>query len=460
MSVIKMREEKEWKSKYRSKTSLDINDHSSKAFGLKLSDHLLNQLFGYTIAPVIKKYSNEILIPIQNIEINKVYINGVKEYFNDKAKGFYYFVRWFAEAKKQPEKLLENDFLPKKFGVDVCLFNLKYKTNSAMQSNRFLLRKNEETFKDRICKIILLQKEIRRFLAQKRFRQIFNEELRRKITNTLKVIQSKWRQYHFTKKFKTRAIVKRMLIDRQASASLIISFFKMQKLKTEICKQILLCKIVVNRLVASIRIQAFFRSFKMRKMILSFLINENQFYVLYYPFWAKDVKIIVYINKSERKEEMRMYNFTYCPFRDLFFLYIDPSDFKPGKYRCQFIVDNSFTCDGRYPHIEFSDGKYYNIVDFNTKSRKYSSYLINYQNSQTNTNTKIISNEEKEEEKCHKESISGVSYDGSYTMEAYNNYDINYDKELKRNLQSDTSVSYLETLKEGCKDEIGQEFEN
>ena len=48
-------------------------------------------------------------------------------------------------------------------------------------------------------------------------------------------------------------------------------------------------------------------------------------------------------------------------------LYINPVDFKCGKYRVKLIIDGQVTCDGRFPHIEFSDGYYYNIMNFYLK---------------------------------------------------------------------------------------------
>ena len=95
-------------------------------------------------------------------------------------------------------------------------------------------------------------------------------------------------------------------------------------------------------------------------------------YTMTYPYYAHEVEIKVNVltNNSiiskfgELKFSIRTYKFEYNSILKMFLLFIEPKELEPGKYRCQLIVDNIITYDGRYPHIEFNDGKYYNLINF------------------------------------------------------------------------------------------------
>ena len=65
----------------------------------------------------------------------------------------------------------------------------------------------------------------------------------------------------------------------------------------------------------------------------------------------------------------RLYDFEFCSVRKIFILKINQSDIKPGKYFCQFIVDNYISSDERYDLVEGKDGHYYNIIEFNMKGK-------------------------------------------------------------------------------------------
>ena len=92
-----------------------------------------------------------------------------------------------------------------------------------------------------------------------------------------------------------------------------------------------------------------------------------------YPFFAKAVQLKVYILlTSTFRFITKTYDFTMDPILNTFILFINYNDFEPNKYKCQLIVDSEVTCDGRFPHIELNDGKFYNLINFTKNGIIYS----------------------------------------------------------------------------------------
>lgn len=109
-----------------------------------------------------------------------------------------------------------------------------------------------------------------------------------------------------------------------------------------------------------IKIQQYVRNHLLKIYTKKLLDLEKSHYKLTYPFKAKTVQIKIFMNQWDYK----IFDFYYCKVQEIFVVYIDPIWFLKDRYRVQFIVDDCVTCDGSYPHIEFNDGNYYNVIDF------------------------------------------------------------------------------------------------
>jgi hypothetical protein len=107
-------------------------------------------------------------------------------------------------------------------------------------------------------------------------------------------------------------------------------------------------------------IQDYVRNHLLKTYMKNLLNSERNYYKITYPFKAKSVQIKIFLNQWEYK----IFDFYYCQVQNIFVVYIDPIMFLKERYRFQFIVDDCVTCDGSYPHIEFNDGNYYNVIDF------------------------------------------------------------------------------------------------
>ena len=127
-------------------------------------------------------------------------------------------------------------------------------------------------------------------------------------------------------------------------------------------------KVIELRQTYVIKIQKSLRNLFKRLNIKRTLLLEKNYFKLCYPFKAKTVKIKIF--EGEFKD--KLYDFFFCKIRQTFILYLQPTGLLFDKYRVQFYVDDLVTCDGRYPHIEYYDGLYYNIIDFSTLKFKSS----------------------------------------------------------------------------------------
>jgi hypothetical protein len=107
-------------------------------------------------------------------------------------------------------------------------------------------------------------------------------------------------------------------------------------------------------------IQEYVRNHLLKVYMKKLLNMERNKYKITYPFKAKTVQIKIFLSQWEYK----IFDFYYCKVQNIFVVYIDPIWFLKERYRVQFIVDDCITCDGSYPHIEFNDGNYYNVIDF------------------------------------------------------------------------------------------------
>ena len=165
-------------------------------------------------------------------------------------------------------------------------------------------------------------------------------------------------------------------------------------------------------------------------------------YTITYPFYAHEVEIKIHVLMNdlivgkfgELKFSIRTYKFEYNPILKLFILFIEPSELESGKYRCQLIVDNIITCDGRYPHIEFSDGKLYNLINF----KIYNKFNFN----------KIIDDNEQESPSDDIDNTNQSLNNGKNKLDFKKDFDdFSSYEDLKTNLESNVCTNRMEDVK-------------
>jgi len=93
------------------------------------------------------------------------------------------------------------------------------------------------------------------------------------------------------------------------------------------------------------------------KRVKEIIKKEKKSYVLTYPFKAESVQIKIFMNIS-----YKLFNYSFCPIRKYFVLYIDKSKINPGEYLCQMIVDNHLKLDNRYKYMLDNKNNFYNLI--------------------------------------------------------------------------------------------------
>jgi hypothetical protein len=312
------------------------------------------------------------LLPNKNYIRNLSSLSSISEEFNSQ----------FVLASNKNN--INNNFIPKsnviekskkptKSIIKKSLENILLKefTESNKELSRFFLNKNLQNFDLRCEKAILLQKHFRRYLAYKNYLLKIKNYLKYRLISSIEKIQAFYRSFIWRKKIKYKLLLEEILRSRlYGSIRIFFALRKFQNVK-KFKQNFLILQIIQIRELACITIQTNFRGFSWRKFIKDFLCKENYFYKITYPFKAQRVQLKLYIPRPidekivsfEIFSDEKILNFEFCNFRKIHVLYVDTSVIKPGKYRALMLVDGISTCDGRYPHVEFSDGFYYNIID-------------------------------------------------------------------------------------------------
>ena len=367
--------------------------------------------------------------------------------------------------------------------IKKSLENILFKefTETNKEFSRYFLTKNLQKFELRCEKAMIIQSNLRRYLGYKNYLIKIKDYLKLKFIFSITKIQASFRSFFYRKNFKISLIIEYIIKTRAKSRNKIISVFLKFMNKKKIFFNFLLNEIIKLRGIYSITIQKHTRRYLTRKGAREFIYKENNFFKITYPFKANKVQLILYIpreiNHSKGSFEIisdeKIYDFTYNKFRDMLVIYLDPKIIKPGKYRALLLVDGSTTCDGRYPHVEFSDGYYYNIIDI-------------YENKKgKNNKNKFKINSEKEEILETRNIYENLSYfsnrNSNFTNNSYltnegqiknsfksfsncvnddyylNQINLNY-KVLKKNLISSDinkkAVCYMDLIRETIKDDF------
>ena len=207
-------------------------------------------------------------------------------------------------------------------------------------------------------KIILLQKNIRGFLSRKVLDENINNVIAKNIIKSILIIQRGFRKFLYKKNKLDKLIINIIKNERNIKGNKLTDIFSLYHYRNLYKKHLIIKKIVITRYRSATLIQSKFKSFMVHKKVKEILKKEKKSYILTYPFKAETVQIKIYINNT-----FKLYNYFICPIRKYFLLYIDKKQIKPGEYLCHIIVDNSIKIDNRYKYIN-KKNVIYNLISF------------------------------------------------------------------------------------------------
>ena len=285
---------------------------------------------------------------------------------------------------------------------------LRKKLNFNLLNRMYLETKN-------IRKIVLLQKNIRCFLAKLRIRKkiIMNYIKQRRKTAINKII-NKMRSYSNILKTKKLIFIKNKIEERNNYAKYIQETFRNYK---------------------------FYNSFKklMKEM--------NEKYFIIYPCKGNKVEIIIYLEENNNLIP-RKYTFYYNKLLKCFTLFINPEKLYAGKYKCQFVIDDIVICDKNYPYIQYKN-ELYNIIVFNI-NRKKKVEKRKRRKEKLKNNIKNSDNSNENTKKINYNSIlakAGKNYQNNFYKEEEYNDELEDIKEEEDEGKSTTSKDNINELR-------------
>ena len=218
-----------------------------------------------------------------------------------------------------------------------------------IDKKKIILNRNE--------KIILIQSHIRSFLKKKIIDEEVNKIIAKRIINKILIIQRNIKKFLNKKKSLDKIIIKIIKKERIAKCNKVIDILSKYHNRNLYKKHLIIKKILEVRNNSVILIQSQFRSLLLKKKVKELLEKEKKYYVLTYPFNAKSVQIKISINNT-----YKLYNYTICPIRKLFVLYLNKESITPGEYLCQMIVNNNIILDKRYKYMIDKNNNFFNLI--------------------------------------------------------------------------------------------------
>lgn len=206
-------------------------------------------------------------------------------------------------------------------------------------------------------KIILIQSHIRSFLRKKIIDEEVNKIIAKRIINKILIIQRNIEKFLNRKKSLDKLIIKIIKKERISKYNKIIDIFSLYQKRNLYKKHLIIKKILKVRNNSVILIQRQFRCLILRKKVKELLEKEKKYYILTYPFSAKSVQIKISMNNS-----YKLYNYTICPIRKIFVLYLNKESIAPGEYLCQMIVNNNIILDKRYKYMIDKYNNFFNLI--------------------------------------------------------------------------------------------------
>ena len=407
-------------------------DNKKKINYSNLDFRLLNSIFG--ISRGIKLYNSKLLLLNKN-KRNNIYVKKIKKKFENENKEFIKYLysifnkrKLLKEKKERKRKIFES------------ILNFK-DCNNKIYNYRYLNQEKRFAFIQKIENIILIQSSFRSYQFRKNFYQKITEALKNKMIKSVIKIQTFIRQKFAIKNVKL-SIIENLIENNFKKNKEIITKKFLQYYNVVTFKKIFLLNLLLEKRRKSIiKIQSYIKMRSIYQQIHYILYKMKTNYTITYPFFAHDVKIEIYILMNsllfgkfgDFKFSIRSYNFDYYHILDMFILFIQPKELEKGKYRCQLIVDNCVTCDGRFPHIEFSDGKFYNLINFS---------LTNNVNNYDDNEQESPSEMEEKENNSNKSLNNGLKHDNNQRD------DFSAFEDLRTNLESNIFESKMEFVRE------------
>jgi hypothetical protein len=321
--------------------------------------------------------NNKIKIQFNYEFQNKFLLEETKKKLQKSNKGILIFLdKFFSKVKLKKNKNDNN----KNFIISNKNFKLSNNNNNIINYNTFssnkifsrkFLIKNHEIFLLKTKKAKIIQTNFRRFISQKKnLTKIFNKKIIF-ICEKIFFIQSFWKKFVQKKALNKKILIENIKKSLNFSSNLITKIFKKFKMIKNFKKNLLISSIKNQRKLQAIKIQKKFRGFFVKKFVENYLIQEKNCFKITYPFKAYDVQIKFFIPITENEKnfnkknlvEEKIFKFEFSKLENIFVLFLNEENIKPGKYRAILMIDKISFCDGRFPHVEFSDGNYYNIID-------------------------------------------------------------------------------------------------
>ena len=390
---------------------------------------LINSILGLNI----KKYLiNE---KIKNTKENEEYLNNLK---NNVEKKYENFTQSLTKYKNK-QNLNKNN---KEYKEKILSFSkiLTQKYNKTF--NRYIKQNKRFSFLDKVKKSIKIQSVFRSYIFRIKFFKSMIEKLKNQCIKSIIKIQSFIRQKLSLKHAKIEMInyiiLKNYKEKEKKLENVFNTFYNIVKFKD----YFLTYDLIKRRYESAKKIQSVFRGNQIYKKVQNIIKKMKTLYTITYPFYAHEVEIKIHVLMNnliigkfgELKFSIRTYKFEYNPILKLFILFIEPSELESGKYRCQLIVDNIITCDGRYPHIEFSDGKLYNLINF----KIYNKFNFN----------KIIDDNEQESPSDDIDNTNQSLNNGKNKLDFKKDFDdFSSYEDLKTNLESNVCTNRMEDVK-------------
>jgi hypothetical protein len=165
-------------------------------------------------------------------------------------------------------------------------------------------------------------------------------------------------------------LIKSILIQRQQAVKVIQKFllFQMEKKKETIIN--LAKKVITDRTEKAILLQKHVRRYFTCKDVKKVIKMKNENYCIFYYKSPNDengynlltvdsAKLLV---KHEKHD--KMFNFTYNRYLNCFLLFIKKIGTYKAKYLINFVLNGNVVVDTNFPTEMQSDGKYYNVLNF------------------------------------------------------------------------------------------------
>ena len=294
-----------------------------------------------------------------------------------------YFVPYTPKINKKQKKLLFQNNLNYASMTNA----IKYLTQMKKMSKLFEIKEKPIQFTLRNCKnlqrfqkvetqlrndeynktIIKIQKHMRGFLKRISLVRIIDYIIIERLLLCILRIQRQYRRFACRRTFKVNHLINLILKDRINKSDKLKYILHSYKMKVEAKKKLFINAVLKERNDKLLFLQGFFKAKFAHNTISQLLMSEKTKYIITYPYNAHTVKLKLYLDNKLKMS--RLYDFEFCSVRKIFILKINQSDIKPGKYFCQFIVDNYISSDERYDLVEGKDGHYYNIIEFNMKGK-------------------------------------------------------------------------------------------